>query len=40
MVHEAAQPKGKKPATAAAKAKREEMLKQANAAGSSAAGPA
>lgn len=31
MVHEAAQPKGKKTATAAAKAKREEMLKQAQA---------
>lgn len=32
MVHEAAQPKGKKTATAAAKAKREEMLKHSNAA--------
>lgn len=32
-MHEAAQPKGKKPATASAKAKREEMLKQASAAG-------
>ncbi|PPQ69778.1 hypothetical protein CVT25_009762 [Psilocybe cyanescens] len=31
MVHEAAQPKGKKSATAAAKAKREEMIKQAQA---------
>jgi len=38
MVHEAAQPKGKKTATSAAKAKREEMHKQA--AGSSAGGPA
>ena len=37
-MHEAAQPKGKKPATTAAKAKREEMHKQANAATS--AGPA
>jgi len=32
-VHEAAQPKGKKTATTAAKAKREEMHKQANSAG-------
>ena len=40
MVHEAAQPKGKKTATAAAKAKREEMLKHSNAAASSSAAPA
>lgn len=39
-MHEAAQPKGKKTATAAAKVRREEMHKQAHAAASSAAGPA
>jgi len=40
MVHEAAQPKGKKTATAAAKAKREEMLKHSSAAASASAAPA
>jgi len=38
MVHEAAQPKSKKTATNAAKAKREEMLKQAQAATGEASG--